>query len=916
MGQPNNTRPRRAVPVLGNDIVTRDRLIRLLQKERPVTLVVAPAGSGKTTLVADWLRRTQRNAAWLTLQVLHNSVPAFLAAVVDVVQQVYPGACHETQALLSTAPQVPLPVLAHQFCDDLAEVNNPAEMGRSFVLVLDDYHAVREIEVQRLIINVVEEAPSNVQLVLITRLDPPLPLPALRARNSLTEIRVEELRFSVGEAREFLDLTLEGTVDDELVADLDGFVEGWAAGLRMASLLMQRDRHAAVPRADVHLSSRLILEYLASEIVDRLPPWHQHFLERSAILERVCAELCAALVDDSSVEQCRRVLQQMARDGMFVVAVDDEAKWYRFHPLLRVFMSRRAADTLQPDGLCALHLRASTWLANDGQVEMALSHAVQAKSGARVAELIYDHRHAVLSRGDWATVALWKQIIPQEMLLQHPQLLVLCAWEANRRGDAEAVLSQVETIEALLGKAALDESEGRLLRSELDAFLSQGFFWQGRFNESLDAGLRSLAAAPPNYERTRGMAALYAAGSLQYLGREGEADALLQTCLELCKHHRLAADRFFILTASGFIQLIRADMHKLEAVARRILALTPERDNAEAYTTGSYLLGCAHYGRNDLEGARAAFGVVVERPYLTLTNVHFQAVIGLAATLLALGFPEDARSIVEQGIEHHKSRAGARQNGTLLAYLSKLNLREGRTAQVVHWLSRAETVPVQIPLPDLVVYHLCRAEVLLGLGTPEALADAVELLAAIAKNERAVSSRRVRIGLLALQAVCDSRLHDDVAALDRLEQAIDLADAGGSVRFLADLDSLIGALLDQLAAAGRCRTSVIRIRRAALAFAPSVPPILHSAQEAMIEQPQIPPSARRLTLEEALTPRELDVLRLLLNDRPTNKEIARELVVSVETIKRHMNNIFQKLHVENRRQAIVEARRLGILPPS
>ncbi|MGL4650954.1 MAG: LuxR C-terminal-related transcriptional regulator [Caldilineaceae bacterium] len=919
MNSRTGVRARRNAPLLGSDIVLRDRLMRLLQWQRPVVLFVAPAGYGKTTLMADWLRRTGRASAWLSLRATDDGLTLFLASLIGDLDARFVGACPATRNLLNGATVVPVPDLARQLAGEIER------LPESFVLVLDDYHLIHDPQVHLLIGELLQVQPANLTLALASRHDPPLPLPWLRASNKLTELRTRELRFSHEETFAFLDAALDGDVQAADVDALDALVEGWPAGLRMAALLMQRDRAAAATSLPLELSSQLAMEYLASEVFELLPEEQREFLARTAILEQVSASLSASLVDGCSVEKCQSILGELARSQMFVFSLDGEGQWYRFHHLLRSLMLRRSRERLGPEGPYELHLRAARWFAAHGQLDVALDHTIQSGNVQAVADFVRTHRQAVLAHGEWSQVAVWKQLIPRAMMLHHPQLLILEAWHASHRGSLPELMSQLDAVEILLGRVALEAEEEQLLRCEVDALRCQGIFWKGDHAEAVRLGLRALAGTPLNYERTRGTAAMFGITSIEILGGSAEADARLTACLEEARHAGHSGYAVYCLMTMCFLRWLRADMVTFPVVLDQLEVITEQAGHFDGLAAFWHLRGCMRYMQNDLNGALEDFGAVVDKAYVAPANLHAQSVIGLAATLQALARNEEAIQITRAGIAYHKAMGNSRFVLAISAHLALLDLRQGRTSDALRWLAMPSPMHPQMPMPNFGNERLYRIQVLIGLGTQEGIEEAEEMLAALASYLQDHTNVRVQIEYWALQAVCLSRAGAEAEALDLLERAVVGAAAGNALRLLADLDYLIGPLLDSLAARGRSRTHVLRIRRAATVFAPSTlapsvrqgPPAPVPAQDAPATNGNGAQSAgpRILTLEETLTARELEVLQLLEKDRPTNREIAKELFVTVETVKRHMNHIFQKLHVENRRQAIVEARRRGLLPP-
>jgi LuxR family maltose regulon positive regulatory protein len=907
---------------LGSDILTRDRLIRRLEYPRPLTLVVAPAGYGKTTLVADWLRRTGHQHVWFGLRSTDSSLAAFMSGLLQLLEAAFPGACHKSHVLLNSATDVTPADLAGQLMADLAQ------LARPFWLVLDDYHRIRDENTLKLLWESLQNQPSTLGLVLISRHEPPLLLPDMRARNMVTEVRAQELRFSQDEVAQYFDLAVDAELDDGQLVAINNATEGWPAGLRMVSLAYQQNLRTAVASMSVELGSRQAIEYLANEVLASLPPAHLQFLMRTSILEQVCPSLAAALLDEATPAACQEILEAMARSQLFVTEFGS-AGWYRFHHLLLDLMVGRAKAELGAQGIALLHARAARWLADDGQIQPAIGHAVLSGDVRLLASIVGEHRYPVLARGEWANLTAWQALIPPQILARHPQLMMLPAWAAAIRSIPDEVFRQILAVEAVLSRVSIDEQEEVELRAELDALRTMAHCRRGQLEEALEDAQRALAALPEHNVRARGYACIYGAGALELMARTDESDALMAGCIrdaQAGSHPEFAG---YVLVATCYAHWMRAEMHRLEAHSRQTIEMVKATSHPEAAYLFHAYLGSALYEMNDLHSARSELTLALEAPYSLPRMAYANGMTALAATHHALGEFGEARAVALRGLRLCQEIGQPHAAELIATFLATLCARQGQMDEVERWLATPMRAPIKAPMTWFKSASLCRIEALLALGTDAAAAEAAEVLPQVRAQVERYPSRTPHITVLALDALHLWRMGDEVQALDALEQSVELTAHGDAIRLLADLDYLIGPLLDRLSGQGRHRTQVTRIRRAALHFAPTVAPVpaprVASENGATAATPAGPArngsspvesQPRVLTLEEALTPRELEVLQMLLQqDRPTNQEIARQLNISIETVKRHMNHIFQKLRVENRRQALVEARRLGILPP-
>jgi LuxR family maltose regulon positive regulatory protein len=433
------------VPPLRSGHVARPRLIAKLHPgpDGRITLVSAPAGYGKTTLVVEWLAQgsTELKVAGLSLDEQDNDPARFLTHLIAAMRQVNQRLGEATLALLQ-APQPPPPeALITALINDLASLPAP------FILVLDDYHVIHEMGIHRQLGFLVEHQPPQVHLVIVTREDPPLPLARLRARGQMVGIRQEDLRFSLDECAAFLSQVMGLEVDASDVAALERRTEGWIAGLQLAGLSMQgRDDLPGYIEAFTG-SSRYVLDYLIGEVLEQQPAEVQDFLLKTSILGRLAAGLCDAVVqrDDS-----QRILQTLDQSNLFVVPLDSSRSWYRYHHLFAELLSQRLRTT-QAVSETEPHRRASEWFAAEGLLPEAIHHALAAADWERAADLIGGESITMLRRGELSTLLGWLKALPDEAVYKRPELSRDCGWALTLTGQLDAAEPFLRRAEASAG---------------------------------------------------------------------------------------------------------------------------------------------------------------------------------------------------------------------------------------------------------------------------------------------------------------------------------------------------------------------------------------------------------------------------------------------------------------------------------
>ena len=868
--------------------------------DRPLTLVCAPAGYGKTTLLSDWLASRGYPHAWLSLDESDSDLAIFLSYFVAAVRTAYPEACASTLDLLA-APELPPPILlADALANDLEAITcepGPAN-EQCLVVVLDDYHLVRSQAISEMLAELWRHPPRAVHLVLSTRREPFLPLDTLRARGELSEIRLKELRFTREEVAAFMQLSTGSPLDEQVVAVLGEQTEGWAAGLRLATISLGIDDDIRRRLVELPAHNPLALDYLMSEVLSHVPAATQDFLLRTSILDRLTGPLCDAVTGMAEAQwKGRDYLDWLARANLFIWSVDAQQQWYRYHHLFRELLRSQLEQRYGAEVIAELHTRAGAWLAGNGFIGEAIEHCLRAGDVAEAVRLVETHRHEAMNQERWLDLEVWLTSLPRRVIDEHPGLVLAEAWLLHHRAARADLPECLARAEALLQQApvhqALLTDEARLsLQGEIDALTSQLVFWTADAEHALALTQRALAVIPLEHSYARGCARLFAAASLQMKGDvRGATETLDQGLREDRFSSRTSAPR--LLTSACFIYWASTDLPHLLQTADHLLELATERDLAESLDWAHYFRGCAHYQQNDLEAADRDFASVASEHRAAHAIVLPHSTFGLASTYQALGLAEPARAAAESVVRYALELNNPSMLADARAFEAHLALLQGRGGEAGRWLAQADRNIRMAPMPLFYAADFTLVEILLAQGTPASLDEAERLLARLLEVVQAIHNTRFRIEALALQALLHAARHERSAAAETLRQAVALAEPGGVIRVFVDLGLRVAALLHELAAGRAYPAFVARI----LAAFPAAPA----------------PAPRQPSLIEALSERELEVLALLAQ-RLTNKEIARVLSISPMTVKRHSSNLYQKLAVVSRREAVARAVALGLVP--
>lgn len=898
---------------------------------RKLTLLSAPPGFGKSTLVSQWLDYLGADKppdssgsaikiqkfCWLSLDQGDNELVQFLRYLIAAVRTCEPTACPTTQSLLGTAQLPSVDYLADVVVSELTMLTV------ELVLVLDDYHRIRSDAVHQVMRHLLRYLPPRLHLVILSRTDPPLHLGRLRIEQQLTELRASDLRFAVAETRQFLDRRLSQPLDDDALKLLHARTEGWITALQLSSIALQN--HAPYQfLGHFRGSDRLLVSYLVEEVMAQLPLPVREFLLRTAIVTRFCAPLCAVLLsdillgdvllaDNPTLVASRAILTQLEEQNLFLVALDNEGDWYRYHDLFRDFILHQLKNEWEAAAIARLHRAASAWFAQAGLLEDALHHALAAGEETHAAELVEAHFPIVLNDQIPQTVlARWLALFSAHTIHSQPGLLIAQAtlWATTwHYARLPPLFGRIETL--LQEDATLSADRHKILQAHLDLLRGIFLFRHGEVRQASGHLQAALANLPAAHESSRAQAISFLVWVYSTTGQRAAGFTLLQTALaEDAAYGR--ATSIILLGAWIIHHLYAGELVEAAQVATRLLALVEADRIPKAWQEVSfvdvwrgyahYYLGAICYERNDLAAATQHWRQVEKLPPQLNSRAYHESLLGLAQLAQARGSLADALAYAQASNEFATELGNAAALASSEALITRLALLNGQRVESLH---RSEAIDTAANLGTshwLELPPLTRIRVLLANATPELLMAALQMAEiCLQRAEEAHNTRQV-IQISALQALVLHAMRRQTAAFRALEEALALAAPRGFVRTFLDLGAPMTALLS------------------AFASQRGESPFIQSLLAAFTQDPDF--AARRaLTTHYAklhgitpLTPREIELLVLIRQRRSIN-EIAATLVISPNTVKKHANNIYTKLGVRNRREALVKAEELNLLPP-
>ena len=896
------------VPGSRPGFVPRPRLAERLDEglDPGLALVCAPAGYGKTVLLADWARCRERPVAWLSLDAGDNDPARFWRHTLGALDRARPGVAERVGPLLGPPAPPSFEPLVTALLNDLAVPSDDREL----LLVLDDYHLISSQPVHASLGFLLEHRPPGLHVVLASRADPPLPLARLRARGQLAELRAGELRFTGDEAAALLQQVAAGSgmaLPDAAVAALAARTEGWAAGLQLAGLSLRGRADVAGFVAAFTGSHRYVLDYLAEEVLERQSEQVRTFLLETSVLERLSGELCDQVTGRAGSQA---LLEQVERAGLFLVPLDEVRGWWRYHQLfadlLRARLEQRGGRASE------LHENAAAWYEERGLADDAIRHAMAAGQMTWAARLIEQHFDRVYDvRGEGATIQRWLSALPDDVVRSRSRLLLAQAQMANASGRAGAAGPLLDAAERACGGSADEPSEpsagegASLLAGVAGGIaIERAYLAALRGDAEATAGFASQALAElgEGEQMRSSRAQVLLAVALRLRGQLAEAERVLVSGIagwQMAGQHTVTAWGCYHL---GQAQRGQGRLDAAVQTFRRTLDITAVPGRPPLPAAGPAYVGLAQvaYQRNELD---VAFGHVTEGIALCRQFVHTaplaEGLLTLAWIRQASGDPAGARDAIGAAMQAAPGPVGLLN--PVPAQRAWLRLAQGDLAEATQW-----TQENGLGAGDEADYvrelgHLVLAQLLLAQERPgEALALLDRLHSAALDQDRTGSV--VEVG--ALRALALSASGDDAAAVTSLSDTLNLACPQGYVRVFADKGPPMAALLGRLIAAQRSGHAAAGVPLGCLARLQRAFDARHPRQGTAAAVPGI---------VEPLTARELEVLSMLAAGS-SNPAIAGQLVVTLDTVKKHVTHLLGKLGAANRTQAVARARELGLIP--
>ncbi len=881
------------VPPARETLVARPQLTAMLSKAlaQGFTLVSAPAGYGKTTLVSCWLRETGIPTAWLSLEENDNDPVRFLQYLLTALQDIVSSIRFDLLDLVEGGQPAALQALMQ------IVINEIVRSDRRFVLVLDDFHLIQDPSILDMMTCLLDHLPAQqMHLVLITRTDPPLPLSRLRVRGQMTEIRAEQLRFTPAEIAAFLNDMMGFHLPPEDIAAMEARTEGWIAGLQLAALSIQGCKDVSGFIAAFRGSHHYIVDYLADEVLKRLDEPTRQFLLQTSILSRMCAALCNRLVEseaEANPLDGQRMLETLEKRYLFVVPLDEERRWYRYHHLFADALNRRL-EHQYPQKLSHLYRRASIWYEENGLIGDAIQAALRAGDAERAAQLVEGNGCYLLMSGEVGTLLKWMEAV-EPYFAARPWLVIQKGWALTLAGRMEPAEQAFQEAERLVSALEPPPPDKLSMIGTISAGRASWADIQGDILKAAKLSHQALYSLPDTDPLSQSMRSVATGTLAKTIWLNGDLERARQMYISAAEMGQEAKNAEMVINNNSDIAEIlmeQGHLKQAEQLLQETMPLTVRADgqmlpqSVQVY----YRLSKVYYAWNQLEPAALFAQRCLE------VSQQWGYVESQAIASILLGWIEQARGHPDQAQAWMRTADQLNRGHRFYPWIAIWV----EAALDRYWLSLGsrERVSQRIqasgihPTDEITYLHelqyLTLLRWLLGCGEEDAALALAEQLLQDAKDGR----RMVRtVELLVLQALAYQGKRDINAAVTALAEAVSLAEPEGYQRVFLDEGERVGKLL-----------YLVKSNRDVTGYAGE----LLEAFGPMAESAPVPSQL----LIEPLSAREIEVLQLI-EAGLSNQEIAAKLYLSVATVKRHISNIYAKLDVKTRTQAISFGKELG-----
>lgn len=885
-------------PQVPENHVHRARLVKLLETSiaLPILTVTAPAGYGKSTLVSCWFSKQELPHAWISMDDGDNDLRQFITYFVHAVRSLFPSAMSITLATLEAANLPPIHVLSTILVNEIDLIK------LDFILVLDDFHLIKKKIIHDLLTELLRHPPKPLHLIVVGRTEPFLPLNKLRAQSLLSEIHLRDLCFTENETAEFLQQLLSKNIDASTLSHLLNKTEGWITGIRLAAFAMLHRGDVNKLLDELRGSGQFVMEYLFNEVFSSQPDKIQQHLVASSILDRFCAPLCEVLCPYPENE-CDLdgwdLIKWLKKNNMFLIPLDNDGYWYRFHHLFQELLAKQLIRHHSSEEIEALHARASEWFSANDLVGEAIQHAISARDIEGAVDLVKQNRQKLLNNDQWYILEKWLAQFPEECIQQQPELLLSRIWTFYHHFDIPAIPAAIDAIKSQ-SNTTVEETP---LWGEIDFFLGYIHYFLNDGPNCLKYLQSALDRVPVVSKEVRGQIEILYGLAMQMMGNHDEALVRLHDLLNTNQKDK-SVKKTRLLITPVYIHILSGRLSDALLTNQQLYIFSHKRKYLYAESWSVYLKALIHFYRHNLDEAITHFGQAKDNKYILHTRAAVDSMVGLALAYQAKGMSDRAGETLQELVDYVIPLDDPVYSMITQLAQIRLSIMQGVKYFPTHLLQQVPSAAENMIwwLENPILTH-CR--ILLVEGSRQDLEDAENILKEILQQNQENHNTCQRIQILSLLAMVFKKQDQDDEALETLQQSLTLAERGGWVWPFMELGQPMEESLQQLQGKN---VSTDFVGDLLVAFRGDMEkvPVESDASE---HPAPIKPASSHIT--ESLTSREKEILELLVQGKP-NKEIADKLFVSIYTVKSHLKNVYQKLEVNSRLQAVAKANALGV----
>jgi LuxR family maltose regulon positive regulatory protein len=901
--------------------------------QRTLTLVSAPAGFGKTTLLAAWALDQSMPVAWFSLDRQDNDLHRFLTYLTQAIEGAVRTTGAQPAGLTSAVQALSLEASLTLIINELAMLTT------DIALVLDEYHCIDNPEIHRATDFLLDHQPPGLHLLIASRTDPPLALHLLRARDQLVEIRSPDLQFTRDETAAFLKQTMRLDLPAESIAALDAHAEGWVTGLQFAALALQdgdsRGTYTAGGLATLSAQNHYLFDFMAAEVLYQQPAEVQQFLLRTSILDNLTGPLCDALADPAAPEgHGQAVLHNLYHHNLFLTALDDAQKVFRYHTLFSDFLQQVLKES-HPDEVPELHRRALEWYCQHGQMEQAIKHALAAGDLEKACDLMEQNYQSITPESGVVSLLSWIRSLPVEWIRRRPRLCLTYAWglilNFELDGAEEWIEHAAQSIPPTAFHSAAQEldPQTRALLGEIEVCQVYVATLRGHGLKSIELSRRALEHLPPDSSFFRSLLALDRGIFHVFHGDVQQAEKTMAEVVHISQQAGNVMTQVLARAQLGEAQFLQGRPTRAIATYRQAIQFAQSPDGTPIAIAGFLYIGLGDVlrERNELDAAERSLkrGIALSREWMPVSV--FDGLLSLARLAQSRGDVQAAQTHIAEAQRLADSTEASQWDDMLVsATAARLALQQGHLQAALTWAgeenlleAKPEKRSPQLPYQIYELQQFTLTRLWLALGRqehhPGAAQHALDILACMEPSQMHLGRLGPLTELRLLRALAYQELDQAEPALACLRAALTQTEVEGYVRCLLDEGTPMARLVSSQLSAQRRSASGAQfpstgyLRQLLDLFASDAQEPSFTTQAEMAALP-----ARHLQAEyiEPLSPRELDVLRLVATGA-SNQDIALELCLSLNTVKRHVNSILSKLGITSRTQAVVRARELGLL---